>query len=211
MTTIAAAWDRIHQWLAAQAPKILTNLNLGANADELSTAELAMGVTMPAEWKELYRIHNGMNGDENLGSLFHGMNFLTLAQVVQEVKSASGETEGDTSLEAADPGIQTANIFNPKWIPLANDWGACTIRIDLAPGEGGQVGQIICTDSDDSIAMLLAPGLGAFLTTFADDLEAGKYHLHPDGLKAGNEFLECTPEINLTNWWKNPRWQHLRK
>ena len=96
MQTIADSWQRIHSWLSANAPKILGNLEKGASEAEIQQTLTAFGHSMPEGWLQLYRTHNGMNETHNLGSLFFGMNFLSLDRVVHEHAESSGR-RGDSS------------------------------------------------------------------------------------------------------------------
>ena len=94
MPTITEAWDRIHRWLAKHAPKILRNLNPGARRQEIASAEKALKMEMPAEWQDLYRVHNGMNEAGNFGSLFHGMKFLALEAAVADYRKDAASKKG---------------------------------------------------------------------------------------------------------------------
>lgn len=217
MSSIPNAWDRIHQWLRSHAPKILTNLNPGASELEIASAERALGIVMPDDWRELYHIHNGMNEEANQGSLFYGMSFLSLERVLAnytreaENKRELGNEYTPESVRAADPGIQLKEMHHKDWIPLAHDWGDTLIRVDLNPAASGKSGQVIFTDHVYRVAILLAPSICQFLDTFANDLECGRYFLKPDALEDGDEFLDCAAELDVVNWWKSPRWKHLER
>jgi cell wall assembly regulator SMI1 len=204
-------WDRIHKWLSAHAPKILRNLNAGAGDSEIVAAERALGQKMPQEWRDLYRAHDGMNTDQNTGSLFFGMQFLPLERVLREQTNNDVKGAKPLPVRAADPGIRLADMHNPKWIAFAHDCGNTLLRVDLDPGEGGRVGQVIFTDHADDTVIVLAPSLPAFLAEFAGDLEAGRYFLDKDALADGNEFLNCKAEIDVVNWSFSPRWKHLAR
>jgi cell wall assembly regulator SMI1 len=158
-----------------------------------------------------------MNCDKNLGNLFYGMNFLPLERVVAEfsqdasTKAELGSAYTPDAAEGADRGIKTQDMHNGGWIPLAHNWGDTLIRVDMDPAAGGHRGQVIFTDHAYGVAILLAPGVGQFLAGFADDLESGRYSLKDEALEDGNEFLECAAEVDLANWWKSPRWEHLQR
>jgi cell wall assembly regulator SMI1 len=217
MPSVAEDWDRIHRWLGKHAPKILGNLNPGATGEEIATAERVFGTAMPAEWRALYGIHNGMNSDGNFGSLFHGMTFLPLMRVIAECsqnadsKKEVGSEYTPEVMRNADPGINRPDLHNPGWIPFAHDGGDTLIRVDMNPSADGNRGQVIFTDHSYCVGILLAPSIGKFLTDFANDLENGYYFLNPQAREDGNEFLDCVAEIDLANWWKSSRWKHLEK
>lgn len=213
MSSISESWDRIHGWLQQHAPRIFASLNPGASPSELDSAENAIGMPLLSDWRELYSIHNGMSHEHNNGSLFHGMNFLTLSRVVTEVtqsRECALEGDGDT-VAKADSAINTSDMNCDHWIPLAHDWGELLLKVDLAPESVGDVGQVIFADYTYRVAGLVAPSIKVFLNDFANDLEAGRYVLNADAFEDGNEFLDCDGDIDVVNWWSSPKWKHLER
>jgi cell wall assembly regulator SMI1 len=213
--SVVESWDRIHKWLEANAPKILASLNPGASDEEIAAAERSIGDPMPPDWRELYRVHNGLNQTSGYGNLFHGLNFFDLERVVREITQDRLQSESlgsdyvPVEVRKADTGIRRDDVFNLRWIALGHDWSRLLIRIDLDPGAGGQMGQVICVDSEFQVAIRLAVSVSRFIHDFAEDLEHGKYFLNAEALEEGREFLDCVPEIDVVNWWKSPRWKHL--
>jgi len=205
------AWNRIEAWLAKNAPKLIGNLNPGATGAEIAETEQATGITFPESFRKLYRQHNGLNDDDNSGSLFFGMNFLTLEGVQQNHALRVGSPDDSVPVRSADPGIDLADIFNPKWIPFAHDFGECLLCVDTSPGQGGTVGQVVFVDGAAGVdtVILVASSLDDFLSEFADNLESGKHFLNADALEEGNEFLDCVKDIDIVNWSRSPKWKHL--
>jgi cell wall assembly regulator SMI1 len=211
MAGINDPWARIHAWLSANAPKISGSLNSGANAAEIAAAEQALGRDMPTEWRELYRVHNGMTDKLNLGSLFFGMHFLTLDEAVREHSGSNMAGANRVPVRAADPGIKKDDIHNPNWVAFAHDGGDTLLRVDIDPAPDGTLAQIIFTDHADATVILIAKSLSQFLLDFALDLEGGKYFLSKEALDEGNEFLDCISDIDVVNWSSSPRWKHLAR
>src|SRR5262249_3000411 len=149
--TISELWQRIEAWLSANAPKIIGNLNPPATDAEVAAAEAALGCQMPDQWRQLYQVHNGMNSEANLGSLFYGMEFWSLAEVVREHGNSQDFAAMPYKVEAADPGIRLENMYRKEWIALSFDGEETLLRIDLDPGPGGNLGQIIFTDHEYNI------------------------------------------------------------
>lgn len=207
---VTEGWDRIHTWLSKHAPKILDSLNRPATDAELAAAEKAFNLTMPDEWRELYRIHNGMNRDSNPGSLFYGMNFLTLERAISEYGLNDKPGAKPLPVTAGDTGIRTEDMYNSKWIAVAHV-GRTLVHVDMDPAPAGHVGQVIFTDHDFDVVILLAQSVGQMLWQFVADLEAGRYVLDEESLEDGEEFLSPVPEIDVVNWSFSPRWKHLDK
>ena len=52
----------LEQWLAVNAPRILNeSLNSGATKAQLAQIEIAVGKSLPEDYEDLYRWHNGLN------------------------------------------------------------------------------------------------------------------------------------------------------
>jgi cell wall assembly regulator SMI1 len=210
MLPMSDSWSRIHKWLAANAPKIMQGLNAPATGEEIQSTERALGMEMPEEWRDLYRTHNGLSDKPNLGSLFYGMQFLTLEQILLRGVNEPSDDKPEP-VRAADAGIKMVDFHNPKWVSLAEDWGDCQIRVDFDPATNGTRGQVIMTDQTYGTVILLAPSISHLLSDFASDLEGGRYFLNAESLKDGNEYLSCVQEIDVINWYKSPRWKHLER
>ncbi len=203
-------WSKIREWLGANAPKIIGNLNPPATAEELASIESTIGIKMPSDWHELYLTHNGINHDSNFGSLFYGLEFLSLDKVASEYESSVDlSAESKFEVKATDASINLSDMNNPRWIALAHDGSGNMIRVDMDPGANGKIGQVIFTDIDSDVVILLANSVNEFLNNFASDLKNGKYHLAEDALADGNEYLACDEEIDVINWSFSPRWKHL--
>ena len=206
----AAPWSSINDWLNVNAPKIAGNLNPPATDEQIAATEAEIGIKMPDDWRQLYKTHNGMNHDSNFGSLFYGIEFLSLDKVKSEYES-SVDLSADSKfpVKSTNASINTSDMNNPKWIALAHDGSGNMIRVDMDPGENGQSGQVIFADIDSDVVILLAASIDQFLHNFAADLQSGKYHLAEDALKEGDEYLNCVPEIDVINWVSSPKWKEL--
>lgn len=63
------------------------------------------------------------------------------------------------------------------WIPLVRDWGGNNLAVDVAPGPGGQWGQIILFGRDFDTKYVVARSWAHFLAIVADDLNSGKWYV----------------------------------
>src|SRR5262249_39429588 len=64
-STMKQIWERIHTWLRQHAPAVLDSLRPGATEETLRAAEEAMGVKLPADVRQSYRIHDGQSAGEH--------------------------------------------------------------------------------------------------------------------------------------------------
>jgi len=201
------ALTRIAHWLAAHAPRILhESLNPSASEAQLDALEAAISHHLPADYKALYRRHDGLNEDaENFGSFFYGMSFLPLAAVTT-IRQQRASATTPVPLRQAHPAIKADNAQRPQWLCLGFDGSHVWLCVDLDPVDGHRYGQVILVDEELETAFPVADSIVALLTDFAHDLELGHYYLDPDALEDGNEYLTADAETDLINWSTTKRW-----
>jgi cell wall assembly regulator SMI1 len=176
--SIAESWQRIVAWLsenAGGAPR----LNPGASEQAIREFEAEIGATLPGDFKESLRLHDGgrwwipCEGE-----------FLSLAgiqaQWSQYVEWQRGDTYGkEERLIPRDfEGPIKAIWWSPRRIPLTESSGD-GLMLDLDPSEGGDYGQAIHYNHEVGPTDVRAPSWSAFLARLAVDLEAGKYVYFP--------------------------------
>jgi cell wall assembly regulator SMI1 len=173
-SSVAGAWERIEQWLAAKAPEVLDNLAGPASEQELAARERALGVALPDEFAESYRLHNGQRRDvpglTEMGWLLPLKEAVAQRRVWKELLDG-GHFVGVSS--EPDVGVRD-DWWSPKWIPFTHDGGGNHLCIDLDPAPGGSVGQVILMWHDDPRRELRAGSFGGWLSEFAARLERGE-------------------------------------
>ena len=205
------ALNRISHWLAAHAPRILSeSLNPGASEVQLAALEAAIGQHLPADYRALYLRHDGLNEDaKNFGSFVYGMSFLPLAEVAASWQRRT-RSPAPVPVRHAHPALKADNALRPQWLCLGFDGSHAWLCVDLAPVDGHRYGQVILIDEEMETAFPVADSVVGLLTDFAHDLEQGRYSLDPDGFADGNEYLSPDPDIDLVNWSAATRWAHFR-
>lgn len=199
--------EKIQDWLEQHAPKIVNqSLNSAANTLEISQFEHIISKPLPDDFKQLYCWHNGMNDEENLGSLFYGMEFLSFNKIKDKRVDLADLVDELFVIEHADPQINKTNAHHPDWIIFAHDGGRTGLYLDLAPTSLGKVGQIIFVDHDYNVAILVANSIAELIQQFSEDLQQALYHLNEEALEDDNEFLETDASIDLVNWYSSQRW-----
>ncbi|MFK0252233.1 SMI1/KNR4 family protein [Streptomyces sp. NPDC090445] len=132
---------------------------VGATEEEIAAAEARLGVTLPDELKVFYRVtrvHGEDRGD------FH--------ELVRVSEAVGYEVYALEHLESVDPGARhsrwrfgaTDAIVTPPdaavqglagssgWIVFGSN-GGDEIAVDLTPGPGGHLGQVILVDHEQSL------------------------------------------------------------
>lgn len=109
---------------------------------------------------------------KTVGNLFGGYEFLSLEQAAKNWSGWAEIREGSTPEELAldfDDAVSVRNgdgvlkrYTHAAWIPFAQDGGGNAYALDLAPAEGGTVGQVIVIGPDEDFRRVLAPSLTQF-------------------------------------------------
>jgi cell wall assembly regulator SMI1 len=166
-----ATWTRIEDWLKRNAPETLRALRPGAARTAIAKAEKALGVTLPDDVRELYRIHDGQSPDTS--GLFDDWEFLSLARVIKEWRMWKGLSDGGEfkGKKSKSSGETRKDWWNLAWIPLTSNGAGDHHCLDLAPGPKGTRGQIIQFFHDDDKRSVVAKSLGEWLEAFAGELD----------------------------------------
>lgn len=201
-------FEIIEKWLMENAIKILNlSLQKPATEDEIKELETATGKNLPGDFKELYLWHNGLNDQENFGSLFYGMDFFPVSRIIEEYRYKKEHYASENiPLKKADKEIDSASMFNINWIKFAFDGSHTSLLIDLAPASQGTYGQIIFIDDEYETGILVANSTAELIEKFKNDLENNLYQLDEDALEDENHYLTADKAIDIVNWETSEIW-----
>jgi internalin A len=177
--------DRLVGMLKEQMPDNEILFNPGVNENELDELEKETGMTLPGDFRALYRKYNG-EGDSLFGFMA-GFSWMTLERVRRE---RMGLVESAYSILSDKPGYILEGAYQKGWIPLADDGGGSFLAMDLMPGPSGTYGQIITIDHESDISYVIADNLGALLSFIEKGLSNGDLTVN----------LEEDEEIAVINW-----------
>lgn len=181
-------WQRIEAQLRIEArfeqmpaSEVMKDFQPGATEEEIQAAEAALGIVFPNDVKASYRIHNGRmelgDPEQNIARLCSLREIVDTWERMKKYADGAKEQVPDDWLDGTgQPILVRAETWNVKWVPLLNSETGILTCVDLAPSPLGQKGQIIDSNPENgTYHRWLAPNWQAFLSTFADDLEAGEY------------------------------------
>ena len=179
---IDQTWNRVENWLRQNRPNYYSALGDGASESEIQQLEDTVGRRLPEEVRASLRRHNGQ--DRNQPWVWCGQILMSCKEIASDwssFKESFDEDDGgwDEDFEGEDGVLQ--QWWNPGWIPWLSNGGGDFTCIDLAPAEGGTVGQVIDFGHDSGERPLLYPSFTAFLVSFADRLEAGTAYEEYEG------------------------------
>ncbi|KAI0780735.1 hypothetical protein BD413DRAFT_666812 [Trametes elegans] len=188
---LAITWARLRQWLGREYPELGDTLNYGILPQDLAQLEMAFGFALPTPVRESYLCVDGQEPESSAGcaeGLFFGLTLLPLEDVLEEWRfwrevdddPATGANPALRELmQSIPPGWVRREYSCRGWIPLVADKAGNYLGIDMNPGEGGAVGQVIVfgRDFDTKVVMWRGDGPAGwakFLAGFVEDLESGE-------------------------------------
>lgn len=181
MSEIAQSWKRIRNWWKQHASS-RRSFAPGASAAELKKLESVLGFKLPKDFKESYREVNGSGGS---GILPFGMCLLSLDEVADQWRTWCEVIDDEGEDEAAsDSGPFKSVTWNKRWVPFSHSGSGDHDCIDMDPGKGGTVGQVIDFSHEEGPLGVTAGSLREWLLGFAEDLERGvyQYEKRDDGI-----------------------------
>lgn len=160
-------WDRIHAWLAANAPPGYGDLRPGAAVEAVRAAEVTLGLTLPDDVVTSYLIHDGQETSARYGRGLvggEGWRLLPLTEVL-------GLWREWTATDPADA----------RFVPIADlGTGDCVflnLELDfrkLDP-DAEEPGYLMIQRRDTAAPYAWMPTYSCWLEEFADELGRGQF------------------------------------
>jgi cell wall assembly regulator SMI1 len=175
--TLQAVWNRIIDWHAVNTRPDKFQLNPGATPEAIAALEQAINAELPADFRESLLLHNG--GECWLlwyGELLTVDAILSQWNMYREWQSHGTYAVADSEDWAANSidGPIKPIFWNTRRIYITDNSGD-HLTLDLDPPADGHYGQVIDHSHEVGPQEVLASSWFGFLSTLADDLEAGKY------------------------------------
>ncbi|MDY8025145.1 SMI1/KNR4 family protein [Paenibacillus polymyxa] len=118
------------------------NLQVGARDEDFQILESTLGIKLPEEMKNFYRVHNGQDWKVGVSSFVRNLTLSPIAQIIDNWKFIQEEFDPDDLELDADNEISPC-LWNPKWVPIAENGSGDYLCLDTDPSEGGVVGQVL--------------------------------------------------------------------
>lgn len=153
-------WQAMEIFLASH-PHI--SLRSPANHQDIQLLEKNLGYSLPADFKEYLKIHNGENSQS---ALFTDFRLLGCEEILKQWriwKELLAFGDFDENITQSDEGIKN-DWWNNAWIPITCDEEGNHVCIDLSPSTTGTLGQIIQVWHDSPKRELLAENFTSWLS-----------------------------------------------
>ncbi|MBL3665837.1 SMI1/KNR4 family protein [Streptomyces sp. M2CJ-2] len=133
---------------------------VGATEEEIAEAEARLGVTLPDELKALYRVTRarwqdwgddyeaGERVSDAVGCELFSLDGLYIGDA--QSRPCPWQFAAAAVVTAPDAAVQGL-VGSPGWIVFGDNGGGDRLALDLTPGPGGHIGQVIVIDHERSI------------------------------------------------------------
>lgn len=139
------------------------NLQPGATEEDLQLVEETLGVTLPEEMKSFYSIHNGQVWNTGVNAFVRNLTLSPTVKIIKNWQFLQEEFDPDDETELENEEGIKPFLWNPKWIPIAENGGGDYVCIDTDPSEAGTSGQILYYWHDWGDRSVEAKNLFAFI------------------------------------------------
>lgn len=172
MKSIPACWHAIRRWRAVHVPE---GAPLPGPASEAAVRRIEYDFdrSLRPPLKQSLRVHDGSG---RVIVFPWGFRMLSAAEIRywtdlwRRLLPDCHEDERFASKHA----IQDS-WWHPRWVPFTGNGEGMHHFVDLAPGPGGEVGQVIEVSHVKGPLRVVAPSFARWLRSFVRDLEAGAY------------------------------------
>jgi cell wall assembly regulator SMI1 len=164
---VVDAWDEIERWYEAQGAAHL--ILPPASGEQIATLEETLGIELPEAVTASLRRHNGStDGGWPTGTLLSCDGILQEVSVWRDLLT-SGDFD-DLKDFVADGEALKAGWWQIGWVSLDADGGGNGAVLDLSPGPGGKVGQVIDMDHEAGPSGPIASDFVGYLKAMAAQL-----------------------------------------
>ena len=172
--SIISRLDQIKAWLKKHQPSELELWEQPPATDEaIAAAEEALGLSLPEDYKEYLRIHNGQSDV----ATFVEAALIPVGEIAGkrlDLLSLVDEDNEDIDNEEVDDEVKPV-YFSEGWVPIGcSARGRDFLCIDYDPTPKGTIGQIIVFVVDFDERSVVAKNFGDLLDEFLKQAEEGE-------------------------------------
>ena len=172
--SISESWEAVRNWYSTRAPEGEIELNQGVTDDEWNEVECQLGFGLPEDVKLSYRLHDG---SQERGIFEFGSYLMSLHEAFGHWQNwrdvlATGEFSG---LVTCPEGPIKPEVWRREWFPITHSGAGDHHCIDMAPAEGGTLGQVIFVSHEEGPKFVESSSMAEWLSSFATELQDGVF------------------------------------
>ncbi|MFN9812147.1 MAG: SMI1/KNR4 family protein [Deltaproteobacteria bacterium] len=162
------AWERLRRVFERVAPELLASVRPPAIVEDVEAIESYLGRNLPEEFRAWISMHDGTSAE-----IHPRGRLMTLAQLIATKRFLDSDL-GSVANDIAEADLAVrACWWHPAWVPITEPGTGDYFCLDLDPGPGGLVGQVIEYRHDHPERLLIAPSLSEWFNALAKDIECG--------------------------------------
>ncbi|ODV77534.1 cell wall assembly and cell proliferation coordinating protein [Suhomyces tanzawaensis NRRL Y-17324] len=220
LPSMDSLWDRIEHWIEEEYPELEDYLNDGVTTADLNEFENDLGCgSLPAEFRQFYKRHDGQFRGGRPTGLILGLALLDLEGIAEEYAvwgkvaqrlerqqylAQNQQLQGTSSANQArsnnfmanqrsiPPNAVQSTYYHKAWIPILKDHIGNQIAIDLSPGPNGNWGQMIIFGRDFDTKLVIAGSFVEFIYNYVTDLDAGNFSIDSSETREDQGFLSSS-------------------
>ncbi|MEK8126464.1 SMI1/KNR4 family protein [Paenibacillus filicis] len=157
-------WQRITEQGSSRKASFEETLHLqpGASDEDFQRLERILGIRLPEEMKDFYKVHNGQHWLAGTSAFVRNLTLSPIAQIVENWEFLQEEFDPDDLEPEIGEEIKPL-LWNAKWIPIAENGGGDYLCLDTDPSEAGALGQVLYFWHDWGNRSVEAKNLYAFI------------------------------------------------
>lgn len=191
--TVTELWKDILNTYDSKISGYSKYLNKGVtNETYFNEIENKLGISLPEDFKELYRCNDGDTEKLMNGSML-GLRFMTIQDVYNNIDTRG--TYYEEGLKTKPANKVKKYVYCRNWLPFVTDEGGNFIGIDFEPDTEGTLGQIISFGRDECTNIVIANSLKEFLELVYKILNSNHFKVE----ECSEEELEEMEEEELVN------------
>ncbi|USB33392.1 SMI1/KNR4 family protein [Paenibacillus sp. YPG26] len=117
-------------------------LQPGASDEDFQLIETTMDITIPKEMKEFYKIYNGQEWKIGGECFARNLTLSPIRKIIDDWLFLQEEFEPDDLEPEIDREIKPY-LWNPRWIPIADNGAGDYLCLDTDPSDVGRIGQVL--------------------------------------------------------------------
>ncbi|MDJ1371687.1 SMI1/KNR4 family protein [Gulosibacter molinativorax] len=172
------AWNIIERVLYDRLPRVAQTLRGPVTGDAVERLEREIGHPLPADFVRSLERHDGQSNPTRLLDLFDHHTLLSADAMVEMSKirvSALGDDRANF-IDWITPDKVRPVVNCRGWLQFTDSEGD-GYAMDLEPLPAGEVGQIFYLPMDDPEAPIEFASFGAWLSSYAEKLDAGAFRI----------------------------------
>ena len=143
--TAELLWQRIFEKGRKEENDFINKLHLNPKATEEDFLKLekTLSTIIPDEMKSFYSVYNGQKWRKGTKCAIRNLTLMPIEEIIAKWNFLNDEFDPNDGLKLENDECIKPFLWNPKWIPIAENGGGDYVCLDTDPTEKGTFGQVL--------------------------------------------------------------------